>query len=679
MRRYALFIAAACLFLGGLARDQFHIWVANTEIQASLVPDTSVEMRDRNGVLLRAYTVADGRWRLAVTSDLVDPGFVEQLIAYEDKRFYTHAGVDPIAMTRAVLQAARHGRVISGGSTLTMQVARLLEDSGTGRWRGKLRQIRVALALERRLSKKEILDLYLTLAPYGGNVEGVRAASFAYFGKEPRRLTPAEAALLVALPQSPEHRRPDRNLETAYIARQKVLDRMVLAGVLTKDDAQAAFTETIPVHKVAFPQSAPHLADRLLAQDPATPTHTLTIDAEVQARLESLARTALINQGERMSIAMMAVDHQTGEILASVGSAFYTADSRQGFVDMTQALRSPGSTLKPLVYGMAFDDGLAHPETIIADRPMDFSGYAPQNFDGVFRGDVKVRDALQLSLNLPVVALTEAVGPARLLSALRRSGAAPVLEGKPGLAISLGGIGVRLEDLMALYTAIARGGQAIELTTQLHREASEPGAKVLSHVASWQVGHILAALPAPSGYPQRRIAYKTGTSYGHRDAWAIGFDGRHVVGVWMGRPDGTPVPGVFGGDLSAPVLFEAFDRLKSKPEPLPMPPEDTLLLSNAALPQQLQRFQGQRGARLVDPFAPKVAFPPHGARLAPLEGLIVEVSDGTGPFTWLVNGALVQARVHDRQVDLGQFGRGFLDLAVIDAEGRAARSTVFLE
>ncbi|MCL4105009.1 UNVERIFIED_CONTAM: hypothetical protein GTU68_018716 [Idotea baltica] len=623
--------------------------------------------------------VADGRWRLAVTPDVVDEGFIQQLVAYEDKRFYRHAGVDPIAMTRALVQAVQHGKVVSGGSTLTMQVARLLEDSGTGRWAGKLRQMRVALALERRLSKEEILGLYLTIAPYGSNLEGVRAASYAYFGKEPGRLTPAQAALLVALPQSPEARRPDRNLDAAYAGRLKVLGRMKSAGLLTPDAISAALSETITAEKRPFPRYAPHLADRTVFADSDIPRHDLTIDGPLQTALERLAETALHGQGPRMSLAFMVADYQTGEVLASVGSAAYQADGRQGFVDMTQAIRSPGSTLKPLVYGMAFDDGLAHPDTIIADRPMSFAGYAPQNFDGVFRGDIKVHDALQLSLNLPVVALTDAIGPARLMSALRRSGATPDLTGKPGLAVALGGVGVSLQDLVTLYAAIARGGQAVRLTTKLHHDAAETGAQVISQAASWQVSNILAGLPAPSGHAQRRIAYKTGTSYGHRDAWAIGFDGRHVVGVWMGRPDGTPVPGAFGGALAAPLLFEAFGRIKPQADPLPPPPPNALLLSNANLPTQLQRFQGQRSIERVDPLAPKLAFPPNGARLENVESLIAKVKDGQGPFTWLANGALIKSTVRGRQVDLGDFGKGYVELAVIDAKGRAARSTFFLE
>jgi penicillin-binding protein 1C len=253
-----------------------------------------------------------------------------------------------------------------------MQVARLLEDGPTGRWQGKLRQTRLALALERHLTKDEILTLYLNRAPYGGNLEGLRAATRAWFGKDPRRLTPAEAALMVALPQSPETRRPDRAPDAARAARDRVLARMAAAGVIDPDTAAAALREAIPPARRDFPAIAPHLADRMRAERPEVATHRLTIDAEVQRKLERLAARVTAEAGDRMSIAILVADHRTGEVLASVGSAGYRDGQRQGFIDMTLALRSPGSTLKPFVYGLAFELGLAPPETLIEDRPTAF-------------------------------------------------------------------------------------------------------------------------------------------------------------------------------------------------------------------------------------------------------------------------------------------------------------------
>ena len=673
--RHALLLALT-LFLAGLTHDLFDRWVDET-VLPPLSLATSNEVLDRDGDLLRAYTVADGRWRLAVSPDNVDPFFIALLIAYEDKRFYQHHGVDLRALARAGWQSLTSGRVTSGGSTLTMQVARLLEDSGTGRIAGKLRQIRLALALERHLTKDEILGLYLLLAPYGGNVEGIRAATLAYFGKEPRRLTPAEAALLVAIPQSPETRRPDRAQGNATAARARVLQRATGDGLIDADQAAAALTEPVPSARRPFPALAPHLADRIVTTETGT-LHLTTIDGDLQASLESLAADTVRGQGERLQVAIVVADHQTGDILASVGSAAYEDGARQGFVDMTDALRSPGSTLKPLVYGLAFDNGLAHPETLIDDVPRDFNGYRPQNFDKQFRGTIRVREALQMSLNLPVVELTEALGPAKLLQALDRAGVRFSLPtGQPGLAVALGGIGVTLTDMVQLYAAVARGG----LTQPLHwqREAPPEGQRVLTRASAWLVGDILAGLAPPPGAPENRLAYKTGTSYGHRDAWALGFDGAHVIGVWMGRPDGTPVPGAFGADLAAPVLFQAFARLKPALDLQPGAPPETLLVANAELPQPLRRFRSRSAAFEPEAAGPAIGFPPDGAEVELLpEGLMVQVEGGEAPFTWLANGAPVATAEERREILLSALGKGFVTLSVIDAQGRSARTTVRL-
>lgn len=671
-----LFALAAGLWLAAAARDGVDGWVAATDLPA-LTVDTGAEVLARDGRLLRAYMVADGRWRLAAEPAQVDPFFVSLLLAYEDRQFYSHPGVDLCALLRAGVQALTAGRVVSGGSTLTMQVARLLEDSGTGRLPGKLRQIRVALALERVLGKDQVLSLYLHLAPYGGNIEGVRAAALAWFGKEPTRLTPAESALLVTLPQAPESRRPDRAPRAAAAGRDRVLARAEAAGLIDAATAAAARREAVPVARRAFPMLAPHLADRLVAADPALRRHRTTLDVTLQAQLERLAAEAVAGQGDRLQIALLVADHRSGAVLASVGSAAYQADARQGFVDMTQALRSPGSTLKPLVYALAFDEGLAHPETMIEDRPVAFGSYAPQNFDRVFRGTVRVKEALQASLNIPVVLLTDAMGPERLLAGLRRAGVRAVLpEGRPGLAVALGGVGVTLADMVQLYAALARGGAALPLRVTGEGAA---GDRVVSAVAAWQVGNILSGVAPPPGAPADRLAYKTGTSYGHRDAWAVGFDGRHVAGVWMGRADGTPVPGAFGGDLAAPVLFQTFTRIKPGFDPLPPPPPATLLVPNAGLPPPLQRFRPRNAAFAAAPGAPEVAFPPDGAEVA-LDGgpLMARVRGGDAPFTWLADGRPLAVGEGAREVLLPLSGPGFVTLAVIDAQGRAARVGVRL-
>lgn len=671
------FALAATLWVAGTVRDQFDAWVDETVLPPLSIA-TGAEVTGRDGRLLRAWMVADGRWRLAVTLEQTDPLWREMLLAWEDQRFYSHAGVDPAALLRAGWQSLRAGRVVSGGSTLTMQVARLLEDSGTGEVSGKLRQMRLALALERRLSKDDILSLYLHLAPYGGNTEGLRAASLAWFGREPLRLTPAQAALLVALPQSPENRRPDRHLTRARDSRDRVLARAEELGLIDAGTAQAARSEALPRARQAFPRLAPHLSERLLREAPGSARIVTTLNPDLQARLEALATEALRPLGDRVQIALVLADHQSGEILASVGSGGYDNDSRQGFVDMTRALRSPGSTLKPLVYAMAFDEGLAHPETLIEDRPARFGSYAPQNFDRRFRGTLRVAEALRLSLNIPVVTLTEALGPERLMQALRRAGVRAEIPGRaaPGLAVALGGVGVTLEDLTGLYATLARGGVARPLSAL--PEKSVEGGRLVSDVAAWQVGQILASLTPPDNSPDGRIAWKTGTSYGHRDAWSLGWDGRYVAGVWLGRADGTPVPGAFGADLAAPILFQVLARASAQPVPLPPPPPATLMLDNARLPQPLQRFR-PRGEILAAGLAPEIAYPPEGAEVA-LDGapLLARVRGGTAPYTWLANGAPLEIATRATEVQLPITARAGVTLSVVDAAGRAARVNLTL-
>ncbi len=668
-------LAAACAVV---ALDR---WVAATVLPETTLP-VSTTVVDRDGRLLRAYTVDDGPWRLPVETASVDPGYLAMLIAYEDRRFHSHTGVDLRAMIRAGWQGLTSGRVVSGASTLTMQVARLLEDAPTGRLSSKLRQIRVALALERQLDKHEILNLYLHLAPFGGNIEGIRAASLSWFGKEPRRLTPAEAALMVALPQAPEARRPDRFHARARAARDRVLSRAVATGSLDATDASAARSEPVPDRRRAFPKLSPHLADRLAARDGTV--HPTTLDARLQAKMEALLRHRVPALPGTLSAALIVADHRTGEILASVGSPDMLDTRRHGFVDMTRAVRSPGSALKPLIYGLAFEQRIAHPESLIEDRATSFAGYAPTNFDGGFQGTVSLRTALQRSLNVPAVALLDRVGPARLMARLRRAGAEPVLPrgGAPALAIGLGGVGITLRELVAVYAGIARGGTTIELHSDGNPDPMHVP-RLLSPEAAWHVADVLSGTPAPDGAAQAGLAFKTGTSYGHRDAWAIGFDGRHVIGVWTGRADAAAVPGITGMKTAAPLLFEAFARLKARPEHLPPPPRAALTVSHAELPVPLRRVRLPGGPARA-PHAPEIVFPPDGARVALSQGartwpLAVKIRRGHPPFSWLVNGAPVSLGRIERELQWDLATTGPVSVTVIDARGHSARTRIVIE
>lgn len=667
-------------------------------IEASLPPvpapegiETSAVVLDRNGLLLRPFTTAAGRWRLPVEASQVDKRFIAMLIGYEDKRFYDHHGVDYLALARAGLQLATSGRIISGGSTLTMQVARLLQGHTTRSAAAKLHQIVYAGAIERQLTKQQILNLYLLLAPYGGNLEGVRAAALAYFGKEPRRLTPAQSALLVAIPQAPEARRPDRHHGVAVRARNRVLKRLANAGVLKPDDAAAAPRETVRTARARFPLLAAHAAARANAATTAR-VHRLTIDTRLQRALETLTAARLGEMDRRLSAAVLVVDHGTGEILASVGSAGLLDTERKGFIDMTRARRSPGSTLKPLIYGLGFEAGLAHPESLIEDRPTGFSGYAPVNFDGRFHGTVTIRQALTASLNVPAVQVLDAVGPARLLARLRRAGAGPKLpDATPaGLAIGLGGIGISLKGLVASYAAIARGGQSVKLLERLTPAGADAADKtagaVLEPAAAWYVADILRDTPPPANGSAGRFAFKTGTSYGYRDAWAIGFDGRHVVGVWVGRPDGAPSPGLSGILTAAPLLFEAFARIGPERVALKAAPRGVLKTTSAKLPEPLRRFRHPRQQIAARDAEPEIAYPRDGVRVdlglggdAKSVPLAIKVRYGEPPFTWLINGAPVARTGFERSASWIPDGVGFVTISVIDAAGHSDRVTVFLQ
>jgi penicillin-binding protein 1C len=646
--------------------------------------ETSHVVLDREGKLLRAYATREGRWRLPATPKDVDPRFLKLLFVYEDKRFYEHDGVDLLALGRAAFQFATSGHIVSGGSTLTMQVARLLEPREHRNLGAKLRQITRALELEHALSKNQILSLYLTLAPYGGNLEGIRAASLSYFGKEPRKLSLAEAALLVALPQSPELRRPDRYPEVARVARDRVLDRAAAAGVVPRDEVARAKAAAVPHARKRLPVLAPHAADKVVAAEPDRRIHRLTIDAGLQNALQELARERARALGPQISVAIVAVDNDTGEVRARVGSADYFDERRAGQVDMTQGLRSPGSTLKPFIYGLAFEDGLLHPETLIEDKPARYGSYMPENFDLSFQGTVTVRRALQMSLNVPAIAVLNKVGVSRLSARLTQVGAALVLpRGEaPGLAMGLGGVGIKLSDLVMLYTGLARLGSALPLVEREGEVAPNPR-RLLDPVAAWYAGNILIGAPPPDNAPPGRIAFKTGTSYGYRDAWAVGFDGRLTIGVWVGRPDGAPVPGLVGRAAAAPILFDVFARSGAAPAPLTHAPKGAVFAATGKLPPPLQRFSPD-GALSAAAEPPRIMFPPDGARLelakgARAEPVAVKIAGGAAPLTVMVNGVSLKAQGGRHTVFFEPDGPGFVRLTVMDARGASDSVSIRLQ
>ncbi|WP_434728873.1 peptidoglycan glycosyltransferase PbpC [Pseudomonas soli] len=521
-----------------------------------------------DGTPLWRFADADGVWRYPVSPQEVSPLYLEALLAYEDRWFYHHPGVNPMALARAAWLNLRGGRVVSGGSTLSMQVARLL-DPHDRTLSGKLRQLWRTAQLEWHLSKDEILQLYLNRAPFGGTLQGVAAASWAYLGKSPKHLTPAEAALLAVLPQAPSRLRPDRHPERAQRARDKVLQRLAEYQVWPAQRIDEAREEPLLLAPRQEPALAPLLARRLNTPN-SPPLIRTTLDAALQRRLEDLLMGWRARLPERTSAALLVVETQSMAVRAYLGSIDLNDERRFGHVDMVHALRSPGSTLKPFLYAMAMDDGLIHSESLLQDVPRRYGDYRPGNFSMGFSGPVSASSALALSLNLPAVQLLEAYGPKRFAAQMRMGGMALVLPplAEPNLSLILGGAGSRLEDLVGGYAALARGG----LSAQVRLQPQDPlvERRLLSPGSAWITRRILSGLARPDRDPhaelvQRpQLAWKTGTSYGFRDAWSVGVGPRYLIGVWIGRPDGTPVPGQFGLASAAPLMLQVHDLLSNR-------------------------------------------------------------------------------------------------------------------
>ncbi|ARB30923.1 peptidoglycan glycosyltransferase PbpC [Pseudomonas tolaasii] len=521
-----------------------------------------------DGTPLWRFADANGVWRYPIQTNDVSPYYLDALLTYEDRWFYQHPGVNPLALVRATWQNLTGARVVSGGSTLSMQVARLL-DPHSRTFHGKLRQLWRTAQLEWHLSKEEILNLYLNRAPFGGTLQGVAAASWAYLGKSPAQLTHAEAALLAVLPQAPSRLRPDRHPQRAQEARDKVLHRLAEFQMWPQSAVDEALEEPLLLAPRLEPSLAPLLARRLNRPD-SPPLIRTTLDATLQRRLEDLLLGWRARLPEHTSAAILVVEEESMAVRAYLGSVDINDAKRFGHVDMVSALRSPGSTLKPFLYGMALDDGLIHSESLLQDVPRRYGDYRPGNFSMGFTGAVPASTALSSSLNLPAVQLLEAYGPKRFAAQMRIGGvplALPALA-EPNLALILGGAGSRLEDLVSGYSAFARDGRSATIRLQPDDVLRER--PLLSPGAAWIVRRILSGQARPDRDPRAELvqrpvlAWKTGTSYGFRDAWAIGVGPRYLIGVWIGRPDGTPVPGQFGLASAAPLMLQVHDVLTNR-------------------------------------------------------------------------------------------------------------------
>ena len=521
-----------------------------------------------DGTPLWRFADANGVWRYPVSTDQVSANYLDALLTYEDRWFFRHPGVNPLALGRAAWQNLTGGRVLSGGSTLSMQVARLL-DPHERTLTGKVRQLWRTAQLEWHLSKDQILNLYLNRAPFGGTLQGVAAASWAYLGKSPQHLTHSEAALLAVLPQAPSRLRPDRHPARAQVARDKVLRRVAEYRVWPQTAVDEALQEPLLLAPRLEPSLAPLLARRL-NRPHSPPLIRTTLDANLQRRLEDLLLGWRARLPDHTSAAIVVVETENMAVRAYLGSVDINDTRRFGHVDMISALRSPGSTLKPFLYGMAMDAGLIHSESLLQDVPRRYGDYRPGNFSMGFSGPVSASAALAMSLNLPAVQLLEAYGPKRFAADMRNGGvplSLPALA-EPNLALILGGAGSRLEDLVSGYSALARDGKSANVRLQPSDELHER--RLLSPGSAWVIRRILSGQARPDRDPRAELvqrpllAWKTGTSYGFRDALAIGVGPRYLIGLWIGRPDGTPVPGQFGLASAAPLMLQVHDVLSNR-------------------------------------------------------------------------------------------------------------------
>jgi penicillin-binding protein 1C len=551
--------------------------------------DGSVAVEYRDGRPAYVFLSRDDKWRLPVTLDEVDPAFVAALVALEDQRFWHHDGVDPRAIVRAAVSDLVHLRRVSGGSTLTMQLARLLEPRART-VRSKLLDMFRAVQLDLRLGKREILAQYLSRTPYGGNVEGVESAAWSYFGHGARHLTPLEIATLLAVPQGPTRYAPrPGNVARLRARRDEILGKLAAAGVFPATDAAAATAEAAatppPDHLRRMPREAAHAAVSLRKHHPGEVHIRSTLDAGAQALAE---RAVLQHRAElqRKGIyggAVVVVDHRTREVAALVGSLDFSDARHGGQIAMFERPRSPGSTLKPFVYALAIDRGMALPEYLVADVPSQYGTYRPRNFDGDWAGLVTLRDALSRSLNLPFVDLLDRLGVESFLSELGRMGVAPVrtAPGQYGLSMIVGGIELTPLELAGMYATLAEDGvyRPLRLVASDRVQGAQPA---FGAGAAWLTRQALALKDRPD-FPRRRdlagvppaIHWKTGTSFGFRDAWAAGSGPAYTAVVWTGNVDHKPSAELVGSEAAGPLLFDVLEGLGTRaPAPPAAPPDD---------------------------------------------------------------------------------------------------------
>ena len=522
---------------------------------------TATTVLDRQGRVLRTFRGELDEQSIYVKLGDISAHAIDATLAVEDKRFHAHFGVDPIAVLRAVFLNVWCRRVVSGASTITMQLARLMEPKPRTLESKAIEAFR-ALQLEWALTKDQVLEYYLNFAPYGGNVVGIEAAARRYFGKGAGELTLAEAALLAGLPQAPSRLRPDRWPKRAQRRRNVVLHEMWEKGHISRQQFEGLIRTPVSITPRPLPFRAPHFARLVRARAGRYGALRTTLDGALQAIAEhELADgVARLRRQNVTNGSVVVIDNSSGAVAVMVGSMDFFADEDQGQVNGATAPRSPGSALKPFTYALAFERGVCTPDTVLADVPCQFDGYSPENFDQRFHGPVAAADALARSLNIPAVRLLHAAGAHRLEELLGQLGIDTSRQsGRPsGLALTLGACEVTLLDLTNAYACLARLG-LYRPYALLEGETHEPTRRLSAAACYLVADALLRTRPAGSDGPA--VALKTGTSYGHRDAWAVGYNPDWTIGVWLGNFSGRPAHPLIGISAAAPIVYRIFDRL----------------------------------------------------------------------------------------------------------------------
>jgi penicillin-binding protein 1C len=632
--------------------------------------DTAQTLYDRNDQILVRKATKDNYWRFHADLEKIDPNYIRAVLAIEDERFYRHNGVDIPAILRALKSWHEKGQVVSGASTLTMQLVRQYKPRPRV-MRSKAIESIAALKYELVFSKDEILSQYLTRISFGGNIQGVEAASWKYFGKSPRYLTWDEIALLVALPQAPESRRPDRHPVAAKAGRDRLLDRMVKAGLLSRDHAEEAKSAQVPTEFFDFPSGSVIGAPLLMSRGKTISSY---IDPKIQSAAYLVLNSALSSESSNVNTSVLVVNNATQHVIAHVSAGERAHEG--GWLDLTQAVRSPGSTLKPFIYALAMSDGEANGTSTIRDAPTRFGAYQPENFNRRYYGSVRLEDALKHSLNVPAVAAVEQIGPARFEALLVSAGAIPRLPTQrtpdSGLSLALGGAGMTAGDLALLYTALANDGVARPLLwTKDERVENIKAVQLFSTQSAQEITRILSGATPPKGrvpghlvQGRAAIAYKTGTSYGARDSWAAGYTKSHTIIVWVGRPDGAPRPGDTGRKSAAPLLFDLFDAIG----------DPSYEASKQQKLTQSKRRNPAIAFKSILDSGPQISFPVNGSELLVSNKMpaVKLRAQSNKDLRFYVNG-----RKLDVQYGAAKFdppSSGFYTLRVVDADGQMAQS-----